>query len=200
VNGSAALRVLCVASFEEVKGHRVLLEACRLLQQRGVAFECDLVGDGPLGGEIRARIARYGLASRVRLHGPRTRDEIVRLLGSADVFALASVPTRAGKREGIPVVLMEAMASELPVVASRLSGIPELVEHGVSGLLAPPGDAAAFAEALAVLAGDPSRRAAMGRAGRERVQRDFDLGRNAATLAELFAGRAPAGVVPAGSR
>jgi colanic acid/amylovoran biosynthesis glycosyltransferase len=105
-------------------------------------------------------------------------------LAAADVLAAPSVPTRGGKREGIPVVLMEAMAAGLPVVASRLSGIPELVTDGISGLLVTPGDAAALADALARLAGDPDLRGRLGAAGRETVMREFDVDRNAAALAD----------------
>ena len=115
--------------------------------------------------------------------GRSTSDGVAAALRDADVLAAPSVPTRGGKREGIPVVLMEAMATGLPVVASRLSGIPELVTDGVDGLLVPPGDDAALADALARLAADPSLRARLGAAGRETVLRDFDVDRNAALLA-----------------
>jgi colanic acid/amylovoran biosynthesis glycosyltransferase len=184
------LRILCVASFEEVKGHRYLLDACALLRDRGVPFECHLVGDGPLRSAVEARIASLGLGAFVHVHGPQPRLAVVRALHEAAVFALPSVPTRGGKREGIPVVLMEAMASGLPVVTSRLSGIPELVEHEVSGYLVEPGDAAGIAAALAALAQDPAWRTKLGEAGAARVRRDFDLRQNAATLARLFAARA----------
>jgi glycosyltransferase involved in cell wall biosynthesis len=184
------LGILCVASFEAVKGHRFLLDACAILRERGVSFECHLVGDGPLRGEVEAQIARANLAPLVHLHGPLPRQEVARALGQASVFVLPCVPTRGGKREGIPIVLMEAMASGLPVVTSRLSGIPELVEHGVSGFLVEPGDTAGIATALAELAGDPAQGAALGQAGVAVVRRDFDLRRNAATLARLFASHA----------
>jgi glycosyltransferase involved in cell wall biosynthesis len=97
-----------------------------------------------------------------------------------------SVPTRKGKREGIPVVLMEAMASGVPVIASDLSGIPELVEDDVTGLLAPPRDSTAIAAALGRLHGDETLRRRLGAAGRERVERDFDVRRNALALARNF--------------
>jgi glycosyltransferase involved in cell wall biosynthesis len=99
------------------------------------------------------------------------------------------VPTRQGKREGIPVVLMEGMSSGLPVVASGISGIPELVQDGTSGLLVPPRDAAALADALRRLYDDPQLRRRLGAAARERVQQEFDLERSAAQLAQRF-GRA----------
>jgi colanic acid/amylovoran biosynthesis glycosyltransferase len=184
------LRILCVASFEEVKGHRYLLDACALLRDRGVPFECHLLGDGPLQSAVESRIASLDLGASVHVHGPQPRLAVVRALQEAAVFALPSVPTRGGKREGIPVVLMEAMASGLPVVTSRLSGIPELVEHEVSGYLVEPGDTAGIAAALAALAQDPAWRTKLGEAGAARVRRDFDLRQNAATLARLFAAQA----------
>ncbi|MEK7727849.1 MAG: glycosyltransferase, partial [candidate division KSB1 bacterium] len=122
------LRIICVASFEEVKGHKHLVEACRLLHERGVEFVCDLIGDGPRRAAITAQIAAANLKERVIVHGSMKRNEVVRMLTAADVKVLASVPTAEGKREGVPVVLMEAMACGLPVISSKLSGIPELVD------------------------------------------------------------------------
>jgi glycosyltransferase involved in cell wall biosynthesis len=111
---------------------------------------------------------------------------VARLLQAAQVVVAPSVPSRDGRREGIPVVLMEAMASAVPVVSSRLSGIPELVEDGQDGLLTPPGDTAALADVLEQLYRDPGLRYRLGQAGREKVKREFDLYRNAAALARHF--------------
>jgi glycosyltransferase involved in cell wall biosynthesis len=179
-------RILCVASFEEVKGHKYLVEACRLLHERGVNFICHLVGDGPVRSQVEAQITRANLEDRIIVHGPLKRPQVVELMQRADVKALPSVPTKSGKREGIPVVLMEAMASGLPVVSSQLSGIPELVEDGRSGFLLPPRDATGLAEALQKLHDDPELRFNMGRTGREKVLREFNLRVNAAELAKLF--------------
>jgi glycosyltransferase involved in cell wall biosynthesis len=184
--GEKPLQILCVGSFEEVKGHRFLLEACARLKETGVPFECHFVGEGPLRPEVEKQISSSGLAELVRVHGGLPRGEVLRLLGQAEVMVLPSVPTRDGKREGIPVALMEGMACGLPVVSSRLSGIPELVEDGVSGLLVEPRDSLRLAEALASLARDPNLRAKMGRAGREKVLSEFDLRANAEKLTALF--------------
>lgn len=190
----AQLQVVCVASFEEVKGHRYLIEACRHLRERGVPFVCHLVGDGPLRREMTERIARVGLENRIRVHGPLPRPAVVRLLSRSDVAVLASHLTSNGKREGIPVALMEAMASGLPVVASEISGIPELVRPGC-GILVPPEDAAALARALETLAADPALRRGMGDAARQAVLHEFDLRKNAADLVRLFMGNAETPVV-----
>jgi colanic acid/amylovoran biosynthesis glycosyltransferase len=182
---TAGHRMVCVASLEEVKGHRFLIEACALLRARGIEFLCELIGEGPMRGVIAAQIANAGLQRHVVLLGGKSRPEVISHLSGADIAVLASHPTASGKREGIPVALMEAMAVELPVVSTAISGIPELVEHGVSGLLVPSGDAAALADALQRLIGDDRLRRELGRAGRETILREFDLDANARTLLDL---------------
>lgn len=178
----APLRILCIGTLHEVKGQTHLIEACRQLVERGILVECTFVGDGPDRSMLEARVASAGLGARVRFAGQRTRAELVGLLAHADVLAAPSVPTRGGRREGIPVVLMEAMAAGLPVIASRLSGIPELVTDEESGLLVPPGDPGALAAALARLAADTELRVRLGRAARARVEADFDVASNARWL------------------
>jgi glycosyltransferase involved in cell wall biosynthesis/peptidoglycan/xylan/chitin deacetylase (PgdA/CDA1 family) len=182
----APLAILCVGTLQEVKGQAHLIEACRMLAATGRAFRCRLVGDGPDRTMLAERIAAAGLEGQVELVGARTRPEVAAELSRADVFVAPSVPTREGKREGIPVVLMEAMATGLPVVSSRLSGIPELVEDGVTGLLTPPGDAAALARELARLHDDAALRARLGSAARRRVERDFNLEHSADWLVARF--------------
>jgi colanic acid/amylovoran biosynthesis glycosyltransferase len=182
--------VLCVGSFEEVKGQTHLIEACRRLVESGLDVVCQLIGDGPLRAELERQIDAAGVGSRIRLMGRRTRDEVAAALGDADVLVAPSVPTARGDREGIPVVLMEAMASGLPVVASSLSGIPELVVDGETGLLTSPGDPAALADALRTLHDDPALRRRLGAAGSELVRAEFDVARNAAALARHFAAAA----------
>jgi colanic acid/amylovoran biosynthesis glycosyltransferase len=177
--------VVCVASLEEVKGHRFLIDACGVLRDRGVAFRCHLVGDGPRRRAIADHIERLALSDQVHLHGPLPRADVARLLSGADAAVLASHPTPDGKREGIPVALMEAMSSGLPVVATRISGIPELVAPG-TGLLVPSGDVLALADALEHLANEPEARERLGRAARAQVLRSFSLNTNTAELLRLF--------------
>ena len=182
------LRIVCVGTLHEVKGQRHLVEACRLLRARGIDIRCRLIGEGEDREALEAQIAAAGLTGRVELAGAATGPEVAAQLRAAHVLVAPSVPTAGGKREGIPVVLMEAMSSGLPVVASDLSGIPELVADGVSGLLTPPGDAAAIADALARLAADPALRARLGAAGRRRIQEEFDVRRSVARLLDEIAG------------
>jgi glycosyltransferase involved in cell wall biosynthesis len=176
------LRIVCVASFEEVKGHTYLLQACRLLLDRGVNVACDLVGGGPLIEKMKEESHDLELAERVSFHGALPRDQVGRIVSAADVAVLASYPTSSGRREGIPVALMEAMMSGLPVVASGLSGIPELVAHERTGFLVPPGDPWALADRLECLADAPALRRSLGEAGRARVAEAFDLRGNARVL------------------
>jgi len=184
-------RIVCIASFEPVKGHVYLVDACRRLRDHGLEFDCDLVGDGPLRREIEERVLATGLASQVRFHGLQPRPAVARLLSLSHVAVLPSHPTPEGKREGIPVALMEAMAAGLAVVSTAISGIPELVEHERTGLLVPSGDATALADALQRLAADRDLLARLGAAGRHKVISDFDLQANASQLLALF-GRNPA--------
>jgi glycosyltransferase involved in cell wall biosynthesis/peptidoglycan/xylan/chitin deacetylase (PgdA/CDA1 family) len=184
--GARPLAVVCVGTLHEVKGQLHLVEACRLLAREGVDVSCRLIGSGPDRDMLARRISEAGLEGSVVLAGPRTRVEIADELRAADVLVAPSVPTRHGRREGIPVVLMEAMSCGLPVVASAISGIPELVEHRVCGLLVPPGDPRAIADALRTLAHDPTLREHFGRAARRRVLAAFDLDASAAELARRF--------------
>lgn len=179
------LRILCVARFEEVKGHAYLVEACRILKERGVPFECRLIGNGPLLSKIANQIKHADLCDEVPLLGPLPYDEVFEQLSRADVVTLATAPTASGKREGIPNVLKEAMACGVPVVATASGGIPELVDESC-GILVRPRDAAAVADALQHLYDHPALRHSMGRAGRERIVREFNLSLSTAMRAELF--------------
>ena len=178
--------LVCVGSFIEVKGHRVLVEACRILKTRRRLFRAHLIGGGPERDAVVRQIAAAAIADDIVVHGPLPRPRVVELMADADAIVQPSVPTQRGSREGIPVSLMEGMASELPVVASRISGIPELVEEGVEGFLVPPGDANAVANAIEQLMDNPDLARTMGQAGRKKVLQDFDLVRNAAKLVQLI--------------
>lgn len=185
-NNNRVFQIVCVASFEEVKGHKYLIDACKRLADGGYQFDCHFIGIGPLQEEIEDLAAQTGIRNRFHFHGGQKRQEVAEFFANADVKVLASVRTKNGKREGIPVVLMEAMASGLPVVASNLSGIPELVEDGIAGILVPPGDSQAFAEALQKLIENPDLRAKLGSNGRKKVMNEFNLQKSVAELRSLF--------------
>lgn len=145
------LKLICVGTLHAVKGQTRLLDACARLLGAGIEVECELVGGGPDRRSLERRAAELGLAGRVRFLGPLARPAVIAALHRADVAVAPSVPTADGRREGIPVALMEAMGCGLPVVASRLSGIPELVTDGDSGFLIEPGSTAELADRLARL-------------------------------------------------
>jgi colanic acid/amylovoran biosynthesis glycosyltransferase len=188
--GNRPFTIVCVGSLEEKKGQTYLVEACRILRERGLTFVCHLIGDGQTRPMLEEQIRRDQLADVVRLEGGRPRDEVLHILNQADVVALPSIRTKSGKMEGIPVALMEPLACEVPVISTRISGIPELVEDGVTGLLVPPEDPVALANALQRLANDPELGRQLGRNGREKVLREFDLHVSAAKLAQLMIGGA----------
>ncbi|HET7743682.1 MAG TPA: glycosyltransferase [Gaiellaceae bacterium] len=187
MSSETRLEILCVGTLYEVKGQTHLIEACRLLAEQGVDFVCHLVGDGPDEAKLRAQVEAAGLGERVVFTGPQPRAEVARLMRSADVLVLPSVGDSQGRREGIPVCLMEAMSCGVPVLASRMTGIPELVKDGQTGVLVPPGDPVQLANALAGLHSDPPLRLRLGAAGRETILRGFDLDANTEELAALFA-------------
>jgi glycosyltransferase involved in cell wall biosynthesis len=177
-------RLATVGQLQPAKGFPVLLDAVAALAREGRPVEVTLVGDGAGRAELEARAARLGVAPHVRFTGALTQAGVRAVLRDADAFVLPSFA------EGIPVVLMEAMAMRVPCVASRITGIPELVEHGREGLLVTPSDADALADALRALMDDSGARRRMGEAGRARVAREYDLARNVAQLALVFAERA----------
>jgi len=182
--------IVCVGALEAKKGQTHLVEACRLLKQRNLDFVCHLIGEGQTRGDLERQIQESGLGGVVRLEGGWPRADVLRTLEQADVVALPSIQTKSGKMEGIPVALMEPLACEVPVVSTRISGIPELVEDGVTGLLVPPADPAALADALERLAHDPELGSRLGRAGRAKVLREFDLADNTTQLAYKMLGEA----------
>jgi glycosyltransferase involved in cell wall biosynthesis len=168
-------KILCVAAHRPYKGLPVLIEACRILREQGVAFHCDVVGHGPMRAELEQMIAERKLGDVFVLAGPRPQDEVARMMAEATLFVLPSIIASDGQMEGIPVALMEALASGRAVVSTAISGIPELVEHGTNGLLVQPGDAQALADAMKTLLQDPQRAREMGVRGQQKVRAEFTI-------------------------
>jgi len=185
-SASTQLRLLCVATMYEVKGHHYLFKAIALLVDRGFDITCELVGDGPDRAALEMEVATMGLADRITFLGPQTRSEIVAHMHGADALVVPSVPTTSGRREGLPVVIMEAMAARLAVVASGISGIPEIVIDGETGLLVPPRDPDAIANAVGLLAGDDAMRQRLVEAAHDLVGRRYDLAVVSKRMIELF--------------
>jgi glycosyltransferase involved in cell wall biosynthesis len=174
------LRIVSVGRLSPEKGQLGLLEALAGLVRRGLDVELKLVGTGPLRETIEREIERLGLGDRCELLGQKTESEVAAELAHADIFALSSF------LEGLPVVLMEALAMKLAVVAPCVAGIPELVQHERTGLLFAPSNWRDLEEQLVRFAGDPELRVRLGNAGRERVEAEFDSYRVVDTLDAKF--------------
>lgn len=182
---SGPLRITCVGRLVPEKGQRVLVEAVAQMSARGFDVRLALAGDGPERHRLERMAHDRGLAARVDFLGAIAHTRVRDLLDHTDLFCLPSFA------EGVPIVLMEAMAMEIPVVACRVMGIPELVQDGISGCLVSPGSAADLVMVLSALASEPDRRRTLGRAARERVRAAFDLDENARRLKQVFDDRVP---------
>jgi glycosyltransferase involved in cell wall biosynthesis len=187
-DGGPNLRILAVGRLVAKKGLDVLVDACAILARRGVPLRLDIVGEhGNQASDLAARVSRHGLFDAVTIRAPMTQAALVEEYRKANVFCLPCRIAGDGDRDGIPNVLMEAMACGLPVVTTPVSGIPELLEHGINGLLVPPDDAAATAAALLRLHDDAPLAARLAAAARTQVRARFCGDRMATELAELFA-------------
>ena len=178
--------VLAVGRLVEKKGFDVLVRACELLRADGVRFRCSIVGKGELKQELQNLISALELEQHVQLAGPLPREKLLELFRRASVLAAPCVVGSDGNRDGLPTVLTEAMALKVPVVATPVTGIPELVEDGRTGLIVPERDPAALAAAISRLIADGETARRLAEAGRERVERDFDLRVNVGELRALF--------------
>lgn len=164
-----------VAGLRDYKGHVYLIEAHKILEDRGFPMKLDIVGDGPVRDELETMVTGSPIEGRVTFHGARPVDEAIEIVRQADVFVMPSVVLPSGRKDGIPVALMEAMALRVPVVSTRVSGIPELVEHDLTGLLADERDPLGLADALERLLTDRELSERLAEAGRNRVVEQFDL-------------------------
>lgn len=185
----------CVARLSLVKGHRYLLEAARKVLDQSVPLELLLVGGGELEAEIRSQVKQMALSGQVRFCGPMPPAGVRAILQRANALVLPSVRCPDGQEESFGIALIEGSSMGLPVIGTRVGGIPEAVRDGETGFLVPERDASALAEAIARLAADPLRARDMGARGRLMVARDFEIGKAAARLDEVLAAaadRAPA--------
>lgn len=179
-------RIVCVATLKDYKGHPYLLEACRLLKDRGIPLQCQCIGDGDARESIEQRIADLALEQQVQLLGLLPSEAVRRYLADAHCMVLPSIITARGKMEGIPVAIMEAMAMQVPVVATAISGIPEIITSGVNGILVEPENASAMADAILRIHQNPALARSMGAAARRTVTKDYDLDANIGLLHDLL--------------
>jgi colanic acid/amylovoran biosynthesis glycosyltransferase len=185
--GLDPLRIVGVGRLIEKKGWSFLVKACALLRAQGKHIECRIVGDGPDEEALRRLIRDRGLEDQVCLTGPLAQKEIAELLRQSSLFVLPAVRDRQGDSDNQPTVLVEALASGLPVVATNIAGIPEIVEQGKSGLLVPEKDASALASAIAQFASDSKSLNAFGKRARQIAKEKFQLETTVKQLRDLFA-------------
>lgn len=182
----APVRILSVSRLAEKKGFEYLIRAVAQLRTAGREVRLDIYGDGPLHATLQALIDELGQNDGITLHGPIGQNELATRYQEADLFALASVPLEHGDMDGLPTVLIEALAAGLPAVSTQVSGIPEIIRHEETGLCVPPRDVDALAAALARLIDDPAAARAMGQRGREVVLAEFDRRNNAQRLLDMW--------------
>jgi colanic acid/amylovoran biosynthesis glycosyltransferase len=180
---SQVIKILSVGSLLECKGFNYLIEACKILKDEGVDFECTIAGGGKLEESLKSQVTGHRLEEKVKFTGYITQDKLIPLYKEADVFVLAMVPEI---HWGIPNVLLEALACGVPVVCTMLPSIPELVRDGETGFVIPAKDPTAIAVAVKKLSQDDALRNRIGEAGRKVVEEKFDVAKNAKALKELF--------------
>ena len=180
--GTACVKLLCVGRLSSAKAQILLVQACATLRDEGLDFSLTLVGDGPDRARIELAIERLRLGRHIHLTGALNQAAVRMHFERADIFVLPSLA------EGIPVVLMEAMSSGVPCISTPVNGIPELIQHERTGLLATPGDVDSLAEQLRRLIQQPALRQSLAQAAHVKVLADFDLNRNVAQLSRIFTG------------
>lgn len=174
-------RIAVVAGLRNFKGHVYLFEALRILELRGRKVALDVVGEGPLRNQLESVAG-----DNVTFHGALDIEKVFAIVEGSDMAVMPSVVMPNGRRDGIPVALIEAMALGVPVISTRVSGIPELVEHGITGLLVEQRDPEQLADAIECILDDEDLRRRLGRNGRRRVENEFDLLVSARRMADCF--------------
>jgi glycosyltransferase involved in cell wall biosynthesis len=179
-------RILAIGRLVPKKGFDVLIRACRLLADKGVSFDCRIIGNGPLRDELVGLTREVRLSEQVHIQPGGPQIELLEAYAEAELFVLAPLVQANGDRDGMPNVIQEALAAGIPVVTSAISGIPEVVRDGINGRLVEPGDPAALADALEELLGNPDLRAGLGHAAANLAADELELSSCVQPLAEEF--------------
>ncbi|ESA33377.1 group 1 glycosyl transferase [Leptolyngbya sp. Heron Island J] len=181
-----APKILSVCRLVEKKGLSYLIDACAMLRQWGCEFTCQIVGTGNLGRDLRSQIQALNLDDWIELIGPRPQREVFELMQNAAVFAAPYIIGKDGNRDGLPTALLEAMALGTPCVATDVTGIPEIIQDGETGLQVAQRDVTTLAQALQKLLTSSTLRERVASQARELVETEFDITQNAAVLRTLF--------------
>jgi len=180
--------IIGIGRLKEKKGFHYLVETCRLLTEKNISFQCQIVGEGPQKKKIQSLIRQYGLEKNIHLPGKLTQDDIIALYRRAAVLVVPSIIATDGDRDGLPNVILEALAMQVPVVATSVAGIPELVRDGINGFLVNPEQSDMLADRIQRILTDSKLRQNMGKNGRMTIEEDFDILKNVDRLCELFHG------------
>lgn len=178
--------IIAVGRLISKKGFSDLICACALLAERGSSFRCEIIGEGPLENQLRRQIDQLCLQNNVELTGAKPQTQLRRRLAAANVFVLPSVIDPDGGMDNLPTVIMEAMATGLPIVSTNIGGIPEMVVENETGFLVQTGDAAAMANAIETVINNRSSAARLGQSGYERARRLFSIQKNVRELCALL--------------
>lgn len=185
-NFNEVFELLSIGSLRPYKGFTFLLDACDLLKRSGTKFRCRIIGDGELRDSLATKIKNLNIGDVVEFVGPKKQEEVAELLSLVDCYIQPSIITSTGKMEGIPVSLMEAMATELPVIATKISGIPELVQDGKTGWLVPQEDPQSMADAIVQVRKNPEEAARRAQTGKDLVLKEFNITITTRLLSNLF--------------
>jgi colanic acid/amylovoran biosynthesis glycosyltransferase len=184
-NKNSEIELISVGRLVEKKGFRYLIDACAILAKQGLTFHCSIVGDGQRDS-LLFQIEDLGLQDKVSLLGPKNITEILKLYQISDIFVLPCVIAKSGDRDGMPNVLLEAMAMQIPVITTPVTGNCELVQDGINGMIVPERDSVALASAIETLMLNPDLRNAIGTQGRQTILSGFDIHSTAAEMRDLF--------------
>lgn len=179
-------RIVSAGRLVEKKGFKDLIDACAILEHRGCNFHCQIIGTGPLEAELRKQIEQLGIEPLVDLVGPLPRDQLIESVHNAAVFSAPCVIGEDGDRDGLPTVLLEAMALGTPCVSTEVTGIPEVLQNGETGFMIPQHDPVSLAAALEELLSNPSLRVQLAMKARQRIEKDFNIHSNSALIREVF--------------
>jgi colanic acid/amylovoran biosynthesis glycosyltransferase len=181
------VRLLSIGRLIEKKGFKFLIETGRLLRSAGLPFVCQIVGEGPEQDRLEGLIREHHLSDMVQLTGPLPQTKLVEMLAQSSIFVFPAIHDSSGDTDNLPTVLIEAMASRLPIVATKIAGIPEIVQHDENGFLVPEKDPAQLADAIRALAGNKAMRERFGTASRRITEEKFALPHTVGQLKKLFA-------------
>jgi glycosyltransferase involved in cell wall biosynthesis len=178
--------ILSIGQLKEKKGFKYLIKACEILKDKNIDFYCEIIGEGPERENLETLIKDLHLKDFVCLKGAMTHKKVMEKFNDATIFVLSCVPAKNMDRDGIPNVLLEAMLNSVPVISTKFSGIPEVIQNGINGLLVDPEDYNALAESIVKLLASQELRKSLASSGKKIIKRKFDINKNTEKLFELF--------------